>query len=125
MPPLVRPGPQFTTHDAIETAIVAALADANQKRGPDAWLAVRNDVRQHVLGGAEELWVVMSARGNFARVASAASEAADFASAAGCPVYVVPLHGAIAAARRRFDEEISRLAGKSRAEAPDVQSIQA
>lgn len=125
MPPLVRPGPQFTTHDAIETAIVAALANVNHKRGPDAWLAVRNDVRQYVLSGVDELWIVMSAQGNFARVACVTSEATHFASTASCPVYVVALGAVISAARERFDQEIARLASKSHAKSAQVKSIQA
>ena len=124
-PPLVRSGPQFTTHDAIETAIVAALANANHKRGPDAWLMVRSEVRQHVLSGIDDLWIVMGAQGNFGRVACGASEAASLASAANEPVYVVELVQAIQDARKRFSEEVARLKSKSKPSTAVVRHIQA
>jgi hypothetical protein len=124
-PPLVRPGPQLMTHDAIETAIVAALANVNHKRGPDAWLVVRNDVRQHVLSGSDDLWIVMSTHGNFARVACDASDASHCAITAGGPVYVVALASVIASAREQFDEEVARLASKTGAQVAAIRQIQA
>jgi hypothetical protein len=123
--PLVRSGPQFTPHDAIETAIVAALANANHKRAPDAWLSVRNDVRQHILGGSDELWIVMSAQSSFAQAARTASEVVRTASLDGGPVYVVSLIKVIADARRRFDAEVARVARKSPTAAAKVRRMQA
>lgn len=107
-PPLVRAGPQFTPHDAIETAIVALLADTNQKRAADAWLAVRNEVRQLILSGYESLWLVMSAQGSYTRLAKDTEDTATFAAAADGPVYVVHLTPAIEKARSRFAEENAR-----------------
>jgi hypothetical protein len=125
MPSLVRPGPHFTPHDAVETAIVAALAEANHKRGPDAWLAVRSEVREHLMRGSDQLWIVMSARGNLTRVACAAADATDLASEARCPVYVVPLGEVITTARERFEDELKRVAGKHHDVHAEIRSIEA
>lgn len=108
-PPLVRSGPLFTAHDAVETAILAALADANQKIAPDAWLAVRQDVRKLAMAGAEDLWVLVSATGFSHAVAMGPTTAAEIAASVGEVFHVVSVAGRVAAARERFEAEVAKL----------------
>jgi hypothetical protein len=108
-PPLVRNGPSFTSHDAVEAAIVGVLSRTNQKLAADAWLAVRAPVREHLLAGADDLWLVVGAQGALAVVSKGAARAAVAASKAGEPVYMLPLRAAIKDARERFEAELLRV----------------
>lgn len=108
-PSLLRAGPNFTSHDAVETAIVALIAKTNQKRGPEAWLSVRGVVRERLLEGTDDLWLVMSAQSTFAQIATDAAEAAHVGSSLDEPVHIVGLTSAIKTARSRFDRELERL----------------
>lgn len=114
-PQLVRGGPRFTAHDAIETAIVGALADTTQKLGPAAWLAVRQDVRKLVLAGVEDLWILVSATGLSHSVATGPEEAARRAAGAGEAYYVVSVRDRILDARARFEAEVAKLQQEQRA----------
>jgi hypothetical protein len=108
--PLVRPGPGFTDRDAVESAILGAMARANQKVAPDAWRAIRQDVRKLLLTGADDLWVLMSATG-FGHAVAAGPEAAAARAADSEEAYhVISLRERIVLARARYEREAARLA---------------
>jgi hypothetical protein len=109
--PLVRPGPGLTDRDAVETAILAALARANQKVAPEAWRALRQDIRKLLIAGADDLWVLMSATGLGHGVAEGAEAAAVRAAESEEAYHVIGLKERIVSTRARY----SRMAAKPRA----------
>lgn len=111
--PLVRPGPGFTEHDAVETAVLAALARANQKLARDAWLAVRRELRTLVLAGGSDIWLLLSMSGHGHGVTASAATAAEFAAESAEPYRVLRVGDQIAEARHRFAREVAKLARQS------------
>lgn len=114
-PSLVRPGPGLTAHDAIETAILARLAQANQKVAPRAWLAVRQDVRKLALAGVDDIWIALSETGYSHLAVDGAAAAAESAAVTGEAYRFVPVRERIVAARQQFDVEAARLRAKEAA----------
>jgi hypothetical protein len=110
---LVRPGPQLTSNDAVETAILAILAKINQKAAPDVWLRARGQVRGSLLQGTDTLWIVVSACFTVVHVTMEPADAARLASGISNGAHVVNLTEAIADARGRFDGELRRVSRQS------------
>lgn len=98
---LLSSGP-FTEHDAIETAVAGLLiARTTTQRAPQAFAAVRSQLRIEVLAGPLDLWAVVPQRFEPVLV-SGRSQATAAAAAAGTLVWVVALSDAIACARQRY-----------------------
>jgi hypothetical protein len=109
----VRPGPQLTAHDAVETAILAALARANQKIAPMAWLDIRQAVRELTMAGEDDIWIALSETGFSHRAVVGGAGVAKVAADTGEAYRIVCVRDRIVAARERFDAESERVRGSS------------
>jgi hypothetical protein len=106
---LLRKKPPFQPHDAAETAILYTLAKrTNKNSAPQAWRAVRHEVRQLVMSGKTDLWIVMTKGGQSfpseARVVDGAADAAEVAEELGGLVWLVHVADAMYKAKERFEK---------------------
>jgi hypothetical protein len=122
-PALVRPGPLFTSHDAVETAVVAALAKVNQKVATAAWLAIRGDVRERLLAGDSDLWVLMSSDGPSHCIVQGATEAAETADSLGEALWTLRLAAQIGMSRQRFETVLASHRRSASSADPRVQGL--
>jgi hypothetical protein len=104
---LLRKKPPLQPHDAAETAILLTLANrTNKNTAPQAWRAVRQEVRQLALAGKADIWIVMTKGGQShpseARAVDGAAAAGRAADELGALVWVVPVGDAIRVAKERF-----------------------
>jgi hypothetical protein len=104
---LLKRAPPFIPHDAVETAVAARLAErTNKNSAPQAWRAVRQEVRELAMAGDDDIWIVLTQAGMShapdARAVSGATAAGAAAAELGTLVWVVPVRDAICRARARF-----------------------
>jgi hypothetical protein len=96
----------FSEHDAVDTAIAAVLTEGTTtQRSTAAFSALRQRLREEVLAGRSELWVVIPQKGLEFRLAHSADEAAKLAAemrGARGPVWLVPIGDAIERAKERY-----------------------
>jgi hypothetical protein len=104
---LLRKQPPFLTHDVVETAILFALTKrTNKNSAPQAWRAVRQEVRQLAVAGRTDIWIVMTKGGrgypSEARAVDGAAAAAQVGKDLGGLVWLVHVADAVENARQRF-----------------------
>lgn len=119
--PLLRPAGPFSSYDAVETAIAARLADrTNKNAAPAAWREVRGRVRELVVAGTTDIWLVVSEPGGpgvrgqariDAHAVAGAAAAARAAAQLQKPVWIVPIQDAVADAQSRFAELVPDTGG--------------
>ena len=98
-------GPPYSEHDAVETAVAAALSAAtNTQRAPRALRSFRTELREASLARAADLWAVVPRQGNQFRLVRGAEAAARTTADLGRPVWIVPLERAVQEARERYAE---------------------
>jgi hypothetical protein len=103
---LLAAGPEFSEHDAWETAVLVTLIDATtSQRAPEAFLSLRAALRERVIAGRHDLWLVVPRKGrDFVLTTSAADAARRAAKMRGPlgPVWLVSVRDSIDLAKRRY-----------------------
>jgi hypothetical protein len=89
---LLSPGPDFTEHDAIETAVATALTDrTTTHRAPEVFRELRAQLRREVFAGRTNIWLVIPAKVGAPKVAHSPGAAARAAARLDGLSWTVPL----------------------------------
>lgn len=100
--------PPFSEFDAIETAVARILSErTTQKRAPEAFRQIQQELRKAIVAGHVRLWAVVPAVGHGSALASSPAKALKLAEGIDEALWVAPLAKGIELAKTRYEQQIS------------------
>ena len=101
-------GTDLTANDAVETAVAEQLRRrTNTHRARAAFRALAPRLREELIAGNADLWVVVGQTGHYFHVTSSAAEAAEYGASVERTVWILSLGGVIRAARAQYEHLIA------------------